>query len=199
MAKIYTKTGDRGTTSLFGGKRVDKDSARIAAYGSVDELNSLLGVVAANIGHPRSNGGSDSRVSSLPRMTKAFEKLMRTQSELMVLGSDLATPMDVKIKIPRITKAFTTRLEREIDVWEKTLSPLKNFILPGGSKSGSVLHVARTVARRAEREIATLSKSEKINKNIIAYINRLSDWLFTLARYVNKLDNAKETAWKGRR
>ena len=209
--KIYTKGGDRGTTSLFGGKRVDKDDLRIQAYGSVDELNSLLGVITSDLRHTRSNRGSDVRpegTQSLrdPRgheddreLEVIATKLGRIQAELMVLGSDLATPVDVKIKIPQVTKAFATRLEKEIDVWEKSLSPLKNFILPGGSKAGSMLHLARTVARRAEREIIAISKQEKVNKNAKIYINRLSDWLFVAARYVNKLENVKEIPWQGRK
>lgn len=181
MVKIYTKTGDKGTTSLFGGKRVDKNSLRIEAYGCVDELNSLIGTILA------------SRPSS-----EITRKLIRIQGELFVLGTDLATPLDVKLKIPRITKSFITRLEREIDGFDIKLSPLKNFILPGGSNAGSKLHLARTVARRAERAVANLSAEEKINKHAQIYINRLSDWLFVLARYANKLENIKETPWKGR-
>ncbi len=179
--KIYTKTGDSGTTSLFGGKRVEKTTRRIQAYGCVDELNSLLGVVISE--------NTDTEIS---------KKLIRVQAELFVFGSDLATPFEVKTKIPRITKSFITRLEREIDAMEKNLSPLKNFILPGGGKVGSKLHLARTVARRAERVIVDLSLQEKINKNALIYINRLSDWLFVMARYANKIHDAKEITWKGR-
>lgn len=179
--KIYTKTGDRGTTSLFGGKRVDKNSLRIEAYGCVDELNSLIGTIVAN------NPSAD-----------VVKKLIRVQEELFVLGTDLASPQDVKVKIPRITKTFVTRLEKEIDVMEKQLPKLKNFILPGGSKVGAQLHLARTVARRAERRIVDLSHTEKINQNCLIYINRLSDWLFVMARYSNSLEKVKEITWKGR-
>lgn len=179
--KVYTKTGDYGTTFLFGGKRVDKNSARIRAYGAVDELNSLIGVIIAE------NPSAD-----------VSKKLLRIQAELFVLGSDLATPMDVKVKIPRITKSFTTRLEKEIDKWTASLLPLKNFILPGGEKIGSKLHLARTIARRAEREIVEVTNGEKINRNTLVYINRLSDWLFVMARYVNKLDGSGERIWEGR-
>lgn len=179
--KIYTKTGDRGSTSLFGGKRVDKNSARIEAYGCVDELNSLIGTVVA--GNPP---------------VDIMKKLIRVQGELFVLGTDLATPFDVKVKIPRVTKTFITRLEKEIDSFEKKLPLLNNFILPGGSKTGSRLHLARTVARRAERQIMDLAISEKINKLDLVYTNRLSDWLFVLARYVNHQENIGEIIWKGR-
>lgn len=181
--KIYTKGGDRGTTSLFGGRRVEKDSLRIEAYGNVDELNSLIGVILVDF----------TEVGPLKR------KLLRIQTELFVLGSDLATPLDVRVKIPRVNKSFATRLEKEIDLWEKNLIPLKKFILPGGSKFGANLHLARTVARRTERAIATLTNQEKINKNTLMYINRLSDWLFTLARYVNKSENIAELQWQGRK
>ncbi len=179
--KIYTKTGDRGTTSLFGGKRVDKNSARIEAYGCVDELNSLIGVIVA------SEPSAD-----------VLKKLIRIQDELFVLGSDLATPLGVKVKIPKITKSFITRLEKEIDAFDKNLPALRNFILPGGRNIGSKLHLARTVARRAERRIVDLSHTEKINQNSLIYINRLSDWLFVMARYVNSLEKVKEVTWKGR-
>src|SRR3989344_5833467 len=146
MVKIYTKTGDSGTTSLFGGKR-----------------------------------------------------LSRVQKELFVLGSDLSAHQDVKVKIPRITKAYIARLEKEIDRMEMNLPRLKNFILPGGSPIGSKLHLARSVARRAERSIVAISEKERINQNAQVYINRLSDWLFVLARYVNKQENQKENIWKGRK
>ena len=198
--KIYTKAGDSGTTSLFGGKRVDKNSARIEAYGCVDELNSLIGVIVANINVILSEAKDlDSSQKAQNDNKKEFlKKLIRVQAELFVLGTDLATPTDVKVKIPRISKSFVTRLEKEIDLMEKQLSKLKNFILPGGTKIGSRLHLARTVARRAERRIVELSQAEKINKNSLIYINRLSDWLFVLARYVNYSEKAKEIQWKGR-
>ena len=179
--KIYTKTGDRGTTSLFGGERVDKNSLRIEAYGNVDELNSLIGIIVAD------NPSSD-----------ISKKLLRIQKELFVLGGDLATPLSAKVKVPRVTKSLVTRLEKEIDKWSATLPQLKNFILPGGSAVGSKLHLARTVARRTERSIADLASQEKINSNDLIYMNRLSDWLFTLARYANKLEGLSENLWRGR-
>ena len=180
--KLYTKTGDKGTTSLFGGKRVEKNSARIKAYGEVDELNSLIGTIIAQF----------SEVEPLK------EKLLRIQKELFVLGSDLATPLTIKTKIPRITKNYVIRLEREIDKWSASLPQLKNFILPGGGKIGAKLHLARAIARRTERSIAELGRTEKINKTALIYINRLSDWLFTLARYVNKQEGITEKIWEGR-
>lgn len=179
--KIYTKTGDSGATSLFGGKRVDKNSVRIEAYGCVDELNSLIGVIV--VSEPSAD---------------VLKKLIRIQEELFVLGADLSSPMDIKVKIPRITKSYVTRLEKEIDALDRNLPALRNFILPGGGKIGSILHLARTVARRAERRIVDLSQAEKINQNSVIYINRLSDWLFVLARYANSLEKIKEFPWKGR-
>ena len=182
MVKIYTKTGDSGATSLFGGKRLSKNDTRVEAYGTVDELNSLLGVI----------------LTENPQVD-VIKKITRVQKELFVLGSDLSSPFGIKVKVPRITKSYITRLEKEIDRMEKNLPKLKNFILPGGSPIGSKLHLARSIARRAERSIAALSQTEKINKNAQIYINRLSDWLFVLARYANKLENQKESIWKGRK
>jgi len=180
--KIYTKTGDKGTTSLFSSRRVDKNSARIAAYGEVDELNSLIGTILADFEGVR----------------PLKKKLSRIQSELFVLGADLATPADVKTRVPRITKRYITRLEEEIDSWSDKLLKLRNFILPGGNNVGSKLHLARSVARRAERSVVTLDQTEKINQNVLIYINRLSDWFFVAARYANMLEKSKETIWKGR-
>src|SRR3990167_10907660 len=199
MVKIYTKTGDSGTTSLFGGKRLSKDDARVEAYGTVDELNSLIGIALASLRHSRLDRTSDPRLRGDDKVKSAISnKLVRIQKELFVLGGDLASPNDLKIKVPRINKPFITRLEQEIDSWDKNLPKLHNFILPGGSKTGAKLHLARSIARRVERAIATLSSKEKINRNAQVYINRLSDWLFVLARYVNKLENIKENIWKGR-
>lgn len=194
--KIYTKTGDRGTTSLFGGKRINKNSPRVAAYGAVDELNSLIGVSKSHlegVDKRHLRGGPDSSKVSL-----VLKKLQRIQQELFVLGADLATPREVKVESQSVKKSFITRLEREIDKWTSDLPPLRHFILPGGARAGSLLHLARSVARRAERSIVGLSEKEKINPHVLPYINRLSDWLFTLARYVNKIDHVKETPWRGR-
>src|SRR3989338_1064894 len=191
MVKIYTKTGDRGTTSLFGGQRVDKSSARIRAYGEVDELNSLIGVILAEGSFAwalRDRKRKPDKIldKKLAATYAITDQLRRIQNELFVLGADLATPLDVKIKVPRIAKSDVGRLEQEINIWTKSLTPLRNFIIPGGGKIRAKLHLARTVARRAERSIVELAGQEKINKNAQSYINRLSDWLFTLARYINK-------------
>lgn len=197
--KIYTKTGDSGTTSLFGGKRLSKNETRIEAYGQVDELNSLIGVLITDINYSSSERSESRSLRRNSPQGRIINKLLRIQKELFVLGADLASLYDLKTRVPRIKKPLITSLEQEIDSWDKNLPKLRNFILPGGSKAGSQLHLARSIARRAERAIAALSSKEKINRNAQIYINRLSDWLFVLARYVNKLENQKENIWKGRK
>lgn len=180
MMKIYTKTGDSGMTSLFGGKRVSKDSLRVEACGKCDELNSQLGVI----------------MSENPP-TEIAKKLLRIQQEIFVLGADLATPISVNLKVPRVKKSFTNRLEREIDVMESGLPKLKNFILPGGGKVGARLHLARSAVRCLERILVTLGYQDKLNPKIFPYINRLSDWFFVLARHANWAQNFKEVPWIG--
>jgi len=180
--KIYTKTGDKGETSLFGGKRVRKDDLRISAYGTVDELNAVLGIAVTEV--------KDEELSSV---------LQSLQNELFVLGSDLATPADKGNKgfvIPRIEKENCVRLEMLIDRFDAKLQELKNFILPGGSKGSANLHLARTVCRRAEREVVSLSKNEEINSEIEVYLNRLSDLLFVLARYQNFISGTADINWQ---
>ncbi len=180
--KIYTKTGDDGKTSLFGGKRVDKDNQRIEAYGTLDELNSLLGLVLTE---------------NVDEKTRKI--LTSLQQSLFVIGSELATPSDVKSKAFKpATGEEIKLLEKFIDEIDTDLPPLKNFILPGGTKSASFLHFARTVCRRAERRIVEIDRSENINKNIIIYINRLSDLLFVIARYENHVVSSPEIEWKPR-
>ena len=178
--KIYTKTGDAGDTSLFGGKRVAKDDLRIEAYGAVDELNAFLGLAA--------------RHCTSPDITS---RLLRVQGELFQVGADLATPLDAKTSyITRLETAPIQRLEAEIDEWDEILPPLTSFILPGGSQPGAELHIARTVCRRAERRVVGLARAEAVNDHVVTYLNRLSDWLFVLARLVNHRQNAPETPWK---
>lgn len=178
--KIYTKTGDKGETGLFGGKRVPKDALRIEAYGSVDELNSLLGVI--------SSMKPDQAIANI---------VERVQNQLFDLGADLATPVTQKSTvIPRIAKSHSTALEKEIDTLEGSLAPLQSFILPGGSPIASYLHLARTVCRRAERCVVRLSRSEEIGGHVIIYLNRLSDLLFIMARYANHIEHHPEVQWK---
>ncbi len=180
--KIYTKTGDEGKTSLFGGKRVWKDDLRIQSYGTVDELNSLIGVALTEI------------------KNKELKKILSSiQHELFNLGSDLASPeykSSKKFSIPRINEINAKRLEGLIDKVDNKLSRLKNFILPGGLKGAALLHHARTVCRRAEREVISLSKIEKVNPEIKIYLNRLSDLLFVLARFENFSYKHPDVEWK---
>lgn len=180
--KIYTKRGDKGKTSLFGGTRVAKSSARIEAYGTVDELNSLIGLAAA-----------DDITSHGSQLIK------KVQEDLFVLGSDLATPPDYKERIDRLGQGAIDFLEDAIDEMEEELEPLKNFILPGGAKQGATLHYARTVCRRAERNVVACADQEDISEIPLKYLNRLSDFLFVLARYENKQADVKEDVWKPER
>lgn len=178
--KIYTKTGDSGKTSLFGGKRVPKDALRIETYGTVDELNSLLGIVRA--------GKVNSKIDSI---------LEEIQNDLFTLGADLATPEDPRGKrIKRINTSHVSRLESHIDAIDPALKPLRNFILPGGNRSSAMLHFARAVCRRAERLAVKLEREEHIGRQPVIYLNRLSDLLFVLSRKANALSNVHEKTWK---
>ncbi|MDI6780022.1 MAG: cob(I)yrinic acid a,c-diamide adenosyltransferase [Bacteroidota bacterium] len=182
--KIYTKTGDKGETSLFGGKRVSKDDLCVETYGTVDELNSVVGIC---------------RTLNPPK--KVDQLLYSIQNQLFTLGADLATPLSQKLKqeIPRISKGDIAFLEKSIDDLETTNEPLQAFILPGGSHLAAHLHLARTVCRRAERSVVKLSRKEKIGKHIVVYLNRLSDFLFVLARWMNKNQNIAEIKWNNKR
>ena len=177
LNKIYTRTGDKGETFLVGGLKVAKHSLRPDAFGEVDELNSIIGIVRTYICRDEQSGLND-----------ILEKI---QNELFDLGADLATPEINKDsdKVLRITSSQVKRLENEIDKFNKDLNELKSFVLPGGSKLSSWLHLARTATRRAERKITKLASEEGINNEVIIYINRLSDLLFVMARYCN--DNGK--------
>lgn len=180
--KIYTKRGDSGNTSLFGGQRVSKSAERIKAYGTVDELNSFVGLAAS---YDLSDRGK-----------KHLEKL---QKLLFVLGADLATPPSSKTRINRISQENIDWLEQAIDTMEEELEPLKNFILPGGAQSGATLHTARTICRRAERAAVACQESDTISELCIKFLNRLSDFLFVLARYENKHAGIREVSWKPER
>ena len=178
--KIYTRTGDSGETSLFGGGRTSKDTPRLHAYGTIDELNSVLGLALAG------------RLSP-----KVAERARTIQGELLIIGADLATPQDAEAKwLTRLTEESVTRLEHEIDEMDQRLPELKNFILPGGTVMAATLHVARTVCRRAERWIVSLAEDEEINSAVLHYVNRLSDWLFTAARFENLMAGQNESTWQ---
>jgi len=179
--KIYTKTGDNGDTSLFGGKRLPKSSLRIDAYGTVDELNAQIGVVRA-----------------LKPPAEIESILDHLQNQLFVLGADLATSMDtVSSKILRIQQDHIHNLEKIIDQIDAQMKPLQLFIFPGGHPVGAQMHVARTICRRAERLVDALGRKEDIGKFPLVYLNRLADLLFVLARYANFRAGIEETTWNG--
>ena len=180
LTTIYTRKGDEGETSLGGGQRVPKDSARIVAYGTVDELNSAIGVALA--------------LSLSPRL---METLPVLQNELFHLGSDLAFHEEDKqaSELPHIEDRHVQKLEELIDELNEIVGPLQNFILPGGSNGAAQLHVARTICRRAERAALTLAREERIGELVLPYLNRLSDLLFVMARYENKQRGIEEPLW----
>jgi len=181
--KVYTRTGDNGKTSLFGGSRVLKDTQRIEAYGSVDELNAHIGAVRS--------------LTLPPDVDRVLE---RVQQHLFILGADLATPpVRGTAKIVRIESRHVEFLERSIDHMDASLPALRQFILPAGSRTVAELHVARTVCRRAERRIVQLSRKSDIGTMPIVYINRLSDLLFVATRYVNKFEGGDEKTWDSNR
>jgi cob(I)alamin adenosyltransferase len=182
--RVYTRAGDTGTTALGGGQRVPKESLRIEAYGTVDELNSVLGVAIA--------AGLD------PSMRERFHII---QQVLFNLGSDLCILEEDKerLPVPRVEPRHVEQLEHWIDEWNEALEPLTSFILPGGDLAAAQLHVARTVCRRAERAVVALSREEPIGAEVVPYLNRLSDFLFVAARYQAKLAGVGDILWDSRK
>jgi len=176
--KIYTKTGDEGKTSLFDNTRVWKSDERIMSYGAIDELNSSLGIAL-----------------SLELDTEIKDIIIKIQNDLFIVGSDLANPNMSDKKI-RTTNNMISFLERKIDLLEPQLSPLTSFILPGGTLLASIIHLARTISRRAETHVVALSKNEEINKEAAIYLNRLSDLMFILARTINDRKKIADIVWK---
>ncbi len=177
--KIYTKTGDTGTTSLIGGKRVQKFHERIEAYGTVDELISHVGLLRDQITE-----------------NNLKEKLLFIQDRLMTCATILATDCEgCNLKLPVLTDSDIEKLETEIDEMEKQLEPLHSFILPGGHPISSQAHICRTICRRAERHALALSQNYKVDELVIKFLNRLSDYLFVTARYISKLHNVSEVPW----
>ncbi|MFT3917901.1 cob(I)yrinic acid a,c-diamide adenosyltransferase [Cloacibacterium sp.] len=183
--KIYTKTGDKGETSLYGGTRVSKAAARVESYGALDELNAFIGLAKAEI--------SDEKVLS---------QLQKIQFDLFTVGSEAATPTDKmflangKSRLDLlISEEEITELERWMDDFDAELEPLKFFILPSGGKAAATIHVCRTVCRRAERSMVFLRETEELRPEPIKYLNRLSDYLFVLARYISKISGEKEDFW----
>ncbi len=187
--KIYTRSGDAGETGLFGGGRVGKDDLRVRAYGAVDEANAALGVArAALAGSPAKAAELDGAVAGV-------------QSALFDLGADLATPLEAKARqaVRGIAESDVAGLETLIDALDEELEPLTGFVLPGGSPAAAALHVARAVARRAERDTVALARASAVNPHALAYLNRLSDLLFMLARAVNARSGVADVPWVSRR
>ncbi len=182
-ARIYTRTGDDGSTMLGSGRRVPKDDARVAAYGTVDELNASVGLARA--------GAPDPVVAAV---------LEEIQHDLLCLGSDLSVPAGEQGKVPatRLEERRVAALEQHVDRLSAELPPLANFLLPGGAPCAAQLHVARTVCRRAERAVVGLKRQEDAGATVVKYLNRLSDLLFVLARYENLQKGQAETRWSGR-
>lgn len=183
--KIYTKTGDKGETSLYGGTRVSKAAARVESYGTLDELNAFIGLAKAEI--------SDEKVLS---------QLQKIQFDLFTVGSEAATPTDKMLLANgksrldlMISEKEITELERWMDDFDAELVPLRFFILPSGGKAAATIHVCRTVCRRAERSMVFLSETEEVRPELIKYLNRLSDYFFVLARYISKISGEKEDFW----
>jgi len=180
LTRIYTRGGDDGSTSLGGGRRTPKDALRVATYGTVDELNAALGAALS--------------VGLVPRVA---EELRRVQNELLHLGADLCTPEEDKARypVPVLEARHVEALERTMDALSAELGPLQNFVLPGGSPGAALLHVARTVCRRAEREAVALAREEPVGPQVVPYLNRLSDALFVLARWENRERGVAEPLW----
>ncbi len=186
--KIYTKTGDKGNTGLARGTRVSKSNPRIIAYGQIDELNANLGVAVSILSE-----------EAKELLFDIIEVLVSIQNDLFIVGSDLADPdypPSDNSRTPRVGQDMVTRIENNIDDFESELDPISYFILPGGTRESSILHVCRSVARRSEVFVVSLAGSQSINEKLLVYINRLSDLLFVLARTVNKRKNIKDVAWR---
>ena len=182
--KIYTRTGDDGTTGLFGGSRVSKTDPRIDCYGTIDELNAAIGLAAVVANGPAA---------------KLASMLADVQSELFVIGSHVATPPGANASaLPPVEEAVIARLEQQIDEAEAELPALRNFILPGGSELSARLHLARTICRRAERLLVAMASTAPIEGIEIRYLNRLSDWLFVEARWANHVQGVADVPWVGR-
>ena len=188
ITRVYTRMGDKGETALVGGKRVPKDSPRIEAYGTIDELNSIVGLVRAF---------NDEKLNVSDAYRFLDVALRQIQDELFDLGSELATPQDAVYEgMYRIGEREVKKLEQLIDECQKELEPLKSFVLPGGGKIGAYLHQCRTVCRRAEREILRLSRVEELSEWPVKYVNRLSDLFFVLSRWISKQTGETEYLWQ---
>ncbi|MCL6641032.1 MAG: cob(I)yrinic acid a,c-diamide adenosyltransferase [Candidatus Rokubacteria bacterium] len=188
ITRVYTRTGDRGETALVGGRRVPKDSPRIEAYGTIDELNAVVGLARTF---------NEERLAEGEHHRRLDEILRRIQNELFDVGSELATPPDAEYEgMFKVGPEEVTALERLMDECQQTLEPLRSFTLPGGGRINAFLHQARTVCRRAERQILRLSRTEPVNPWLLAYVNRLSDAFFVLGRWAGKHMGEKEYLWE---
>jgi cob(I)alamin adenosyltransferase len=190
ITKVYTKTGDKGKTRLAGGQQVWKDSLRVDAYGAVDELNAVIGMARA--------WNKETRIRNGPRVTARLDRELHwVQNKLFDLGGLLATAPGQTFKnMPCVSAGDVTRLEQFMDVCQKELLPLKEFVLPGGGKVASLLHHARTVCRRAERDCVRLARKESVDEMLVIYLNRLSDTLFVAARWILKKEGQAEILWQ---
>ena len=194
LTRIYTRTGDDGTTGLVGGQRIKKNALRIETYGSVDELSSIIGLARTSLGEAAQPGAP-----AAERAVELDRWLAWTQDVLFNLGSDLATlPKDRWPGMPLVTAGDAEALERAIDRAQQDLEPLANFIHPGGSYPGAFLHQARTVARRVERLLVTLAAEEPVSPEVMRYVNRLSDALFVWSRWINHALGVPEPQWNPR-
>jgi cob(I)alamin adenosyltransferase len=188
LSKIYTRTGDKGETRLVGGQKVPKDSARIGAYGTVDELNATLGLVRVAM---RSADAEQACKDEVERF------LAKVQNDLFDVGSDLATRIEDRWPgQPLVANDDITDLEQRMDRWNEDLEPLNSFVLPGGNEVSARLHLSRTVCRRAEREIIALAREEQVGELVVPYVNRLSDALFVLSRWVTRAMGSDELLWQ---
>lgn len=178
--KIYTGFGDKGKTRLLGGQVIDKDNLRVESYGTIDEINSVLGLLVTYLSDPA-----------------LVKDIQNVQNLLFEISGELTNPQkkDDNITPPAIYDNDIKNLESKIDTMEEQLDPLKNFILPGGSREVSIIHMARTICRRAERNVISLNRDETINPEILVFLNRLSDYFFVLARYLNKINGIKDIPW----
>lgn len=182
--KIYTKGGDKGETSLYGGRRISKDDLRIEAYGTIDELNAHVGHLISVLGD-----GNDERIA----------ELLEIQNRLFTVGANLASDPQKEMPTPDLFESDIEILELAMDAMDATLDPLRAFVLPGGSVANSVAHICRTVARRAERRIISLSNESEVNPLLIKYVNRLSDYFFVVSRFIAKRLGHSETEWVARK
>jgi cob(I)alamin adenosyltransferase len=197
--RIYTRTGDDGTTGLVGGQRIKKNALRIETYGTVDELSSAIGLARAALHDVQRTRPVQDLATAIARAQRLDAWLAWTQDMLFNLGSDLATlPGDRWDGMPLIETADAEQLERAIDEAQAGLEPLANFILPGGSPAGAFLHLARTICRRCERLLITLNDNEAISEDVIRYINRLSDALFVWSRWINAVLEQPENIWNAK-